>query len=292
MESPRPPETCAIKTPMNASVRLFAIALAAAAFPALGGDFQYQVPDGFRELRTQTRVGNADENSVPPQLLKDARNPHYALVAIDPRTTTRDAVGAAFNVVEMKSTGHMTLETAKKAANGIAAGFKATGISATVVDVSVASMNGVDTGVITLDLDDGKGVRRTRQYIIPGLHGAAVLSYSAPRADFEKFYPAFLRSVRATRGAAEPAPESVKFNWKEFLFSGLAGGLIGGLAYLVSKVIRKRRGESGGDAAAEEAPAKKAPPRRASKHLWYCDQCGKPVPIRMDECRCGGKKPA
>jgi hypothetical protein len=269
----------------------FTAMVLATASAAFGSDFTYKVPDGFRELRTQSRPGDVDESKIPPQMVKDALNPRYILVAIDPLTTTRNEVGATFNVVEMKSTGHMTLDTAKKAADGIAASFKAKGLSTSVVSVNVASINNVDTGVITLDLDDGTGARRTRQYVLPGLHGAAILSYSAPRADFESYYPSFLRSLRATRGAAEPVSEPARFNWTEFFLSGLIGGLIGVAGFGIKKFLGKRTEKAGEVAAADEAP-KKTPPRRASKHLWYCDDCGKPVPIRLDECRCGGKKTA
>jgi hypothetical protein len=274
--------------------RFTALVAASAAFAAFSSDFQYQVPDGFRELRTATRPGDADESKVPRQLLQLARNPRYALVAIDPQSTSRDAVGATFNVVEMKSTGHMTLDLAKNAATAIAAQFKSQGISATVVDVSVVPMNGVDTSVTTMDLEGGSGTMRMRQYVLPGLNGAAVLSYSAPRADFEKFYPAFLRSLKATRGVAEP--ESVGWSWKEFFKAGLMGGLIGALLGVARYVIKKlkRRGDPDGAAVAgERAPAATTPHKpRPSKHLWYCDDCGKPVPIRLDLCRCGGRKPA
>lgn len=272
--------------------RFIALVTALAAFAAFGSDFQYQVPDGFRELPTQARpYSNTDESNVPPQLLALARDPRYSLVAIDPQSTTRDTIGATFNVVEMKSTGHMTLDLASKAANGIVAGFRSGGAKATLIDVNVVPMNGVDISVAAMDVDNGNGVVRMRQYVLPGRNGAAILTYSAPRADFESYYPSFLRSLRATKGVAEPPNAEVKWSWKEFFMSGLIGALIGVALYFVKKFLPRKGGEVDEPVAREEVPAKE-PKRRPSKHLWYCDDCGNPVPIRLETCRCGGKKPA
>jgi hypothetical protein len=274
---------------MRMAAACLAIVLATAS-AASGSDFTYQVPDGFRELRTATRPGNVDESNVPPDLVKDALNSRYVLVAIDPRSTTSEKVGATFNVVEANTTGHMTLDIAMKAVDGIVAELRKRGIPANVIDASVVPMNGIDTAVLTFELRERNAPRRTRQYIIPGPHNSAVLSYSAPRADFERYYPAFLRSVRATQVAGAPPPESAKWNWKEFFLWGLIGALGGAALYIIRKFIQK--GGDEGAVAAQDAAPKKEPPRRASKHLWYCEQCGKPVPIRLDQCRCGGIKPA
>ncbi len=199
--------------------------LAGTALGALASDFKYQVPTGFRELRTGTRPGDADESNVPARLLAQARNPHYVLVAVDPLTTTRNFVGATFNVVEMKTTGHMTLDLASKTAHALA-----DSMNATLIDVNVVPINGVDSAVTTMEVSDGRGTIRMRQYVFPGPNGAAVLTYSAPRDDFDKYDYFFQASAKATTGAAEPG---VKWNWKEFFLWGLAGALLGLAWYVI-----------------------------------------------------------
>jgi len=204
--------------------------LAAAALAALASDFKYQVPTGFRELRTATRPGDADESNVPAKLLREARNPNYILVAVDPLTTTRNSAGATFNVVEMKSTGHMTLDLATKTAHALAAS-----LNATLIDVNVVPINGVDSAMTTLEVNDGRGMIRMRQYVFPGPNGAAVLTYSAPRDDFEKYEYFFTASAKATTGVGEPP--GPKWSWKEFFLSGLAGGLLG-IAWYVIRIYK------------------------------------------------------
>jgi len=278
---------------MRAAVATWAIALVAS-FPAFGSDFTYKVPDGFLELPTATHAGDPKATNVPPQLLKDAKNGRYVLVAVDPDLTTTNSVGATFNVVEMKSTGHMTKELARKVADATAQGFSSSGLHATVVDVSIVKMNNVDTSVTTMDIQDNAGVRRMRQYVLPGRNGSAVLSYSAPRGDFERFYPAFLRSLNATTGVSEPPTEPRRFNWTEFFLAGLLGGLLGVGWWATKKFAldKDKDGEAGKEVApaAALAPAKKEVAKRATKYTWICEECGNPVPIRLEQCRCGGKK--
>jgi hypothetical protein len=126
---------------------------------------------------------------------------------------------------------------------------------------------------------------------VPGKNGGTTITFQAPRDDFDKHTAEFDASIRATRGMYDPGV----FHWGEFFLSGLIGGAVAVVAGAVIAFVRKRRNAAEGVTEDAEEPAKAAPKppvRKPSKHVWYCDDCGKPVPMRIEECRCGGKKPA
>jgi len=118
----------------------------------------------------------------------------------------------------------------------------------------------------------------------------------APRDQFAKFESEFVASARATQGAYDPGA----FHWSQFLlssgFSAAVAGAVGALIAFMRRrhheaEIKAEQAEPPGAPVLAPAPAK-VPLRKPSKHVWYCDSCGNPVPMRLEQCRCGGKKPA
>jgi hypothetical protein len=253
---------------------------------AWAGEFTYAIPTGWQDLRRG--IGG---NDIPPELVAQASNPRYVAVAVDPSTTTRTRIGATFNAVETQTTGHVTPELARTVGQGIVAELSRAGVNPTLVDAGVEDFNGVTFGVLTLDARGTNAtVYRMRQYIVPGHNMGTVLSYSAPRDDFDRLVPAFEESARGLKGAYDPGV----FHMGEFVRNTLYVTLVLMVLGAVLKLARRRNGTVQGeehDADAASAQAK-ARTRAAAKHVWFCADCDNPVPLRLEQCRCGGRKPA
>jgi hypothetical protein len=271
-----------------------AVVLLALAAAAQGGEFHYQPPPGWVELPTPYSPGSADTSMIPQRYLRDAASGTYQIVAIDPREIKRSWVGAMFNAVETApATDRITAEDARQAAEDMAALTRSGGLEAKVVDADAITMNGVSTAVYTIDTDvPGDGPRRVRGYVIPGRRSAAVLSYSALRDDFKKHEAEFAASARATQGAYEfGGGGGAGWSWRQLFLAGLVGaGIALAFAAVIRFVARKRDPNAAEPVLATGGAATPAP-KRATKYTWLCAACGNPVPMRLDECRCGGKKP-
>jgi hypothetical protein len=268
----------------------FAIGLATQAKAA--SEFQYSIPPGWRDLRAAVASGDKNLDNIPPKLLEDAADRDFAVVAVEPQGTTNQQLGAIFNAVEAPSTGRITLHEMERYSPAIVEQFKANGFTASIWDTKVVKLNGVNVGKITFEAKDGKESRTLLQYIIPGRRSAAILTYAAPRSDFNRFLPVFEASAHATRGGHEPG----SFKWTTLV--DILGYCIVGAFGLY--LMHKRRKASapgkpdGGGVAPADAPAG-TPPRppqtKSSKYVWTCPACGKPVPARLEQCRCGGMRP-
>jgi hypothetical protein len=270
-----------------------ALGIAAPAYAA--SEFQYSIPPGWKDVRAAIRPGPGDKNidNIPQRVVNDAGDARFAAFAIEPASTTYQKAGAMFNAVEVPSAGRITAKAMNEYGPGLMAKFKEAGVEASLVEANVIKMNGVNVGAVTFDADDGKETRTLVQYIIPGRKTSAVLSYSSPRPDFSKYLPVFEASARATKGGVEPG----WWNWRQTLAVGAVCGLLGG----IFTWLRNRR-EGGSDdepamgnlatmASATVKPAATAQ-KKTSKYTWDCPGCGKPVPLRLDQCRCGTAKPA
>jgi len=285
-----------------------AAALLLLAGAAFGGEFQYQIPAGWRELPTATRPGDADTSQVPPHMVREAKDPNFVVVAIDPDSTTPYNEGATLYVVEARTTlGHVTYDVADKAASSVMASLRKQGTDAQLLHDGVVQVDGVTGVSMMIQLETPAGPRLMAQYIIPGRKSSAVLTYSAPKADWPKNAKAITASLQATRGGYDPGPASggggggggsggtpVRSKW-QFFMPWLGGAVMVVFFFLLKEWAERRGQRLEADAPPRTAaamPAKKAPPRRATKNIWFCGDCGKPVPIRLDTCRCGGKKPA
>jgi hypothetical protein len=175
----------------------------------------------------------------------------------------------------------------------IAAQMRAAGLTAGLVDSGVISMNGADVGTVTLDLDSEQGgSRRLLQFMITGQKSSTVLTYAAPKDQFAQYLPAFRASARATQGGATAGG----FSWKQMFAVGAFCGFVGLIiAFLRNRLAGTKHGEAleGAIQAATGRPAAPAaPPAKKVSYVWTCPGCGKPVPLRIDQCRCGTAKPA
>lgn len=121
------------------------------------------------------------------------------------------------------------------------------------------------------------------QDLISGRKISTVLSFAAPREDFDRYKPVFEGAAQATRGAYSHGG----INWgRAFVSGGVVGGAVA-LGYLVLGLVRRRRDSSEWEGAPEPAPL-----RRASKYTWVCPACKNLVPTALDKCRCGAPRPA
>jgi hypothetical protein len=274
-----------------------AIGLAAQAHAA--SEFQYSIPPGWRDLKLALSPanGNRDVNDIPQQLLVDTMSGRFAAVAVDPNGTTYQKAGATFNAIEANTTGRMTVEALNRAGADLISQLAAAGFTATLLEARVVKMNGVNVGMTTVDIETEKETRRLLQYLITGKKTMAVLSFAAPKADFDRYLPAFEASARATKGGYNYG----SWDWERTFVAGGLGALIFGASAFVMGYVRKRRdaeaavdaGDGGEPVAAAPARAAGASPlKKASKYTWTCPGCGNPVPSRLDQCRCGTGKPA
>jgi len=261
-------------------------------------EFQYSIPPGWRDLRLALTPanGNKDVNDIPQQLMVDAMSGRFAAVAVDPDGTTYQRAGATFNAKEAPTTGLLTLDAMKKGATDLVAQFEAAGLPATLVEVKMVKLNGVNVGMTTIDVESVWGSRRLLQYLITGHKSLTVLSYAAPKADFSRYLSTFEASARATKGGYNYG----SFNWESVFVSAGIGALVFGVAGLIMGFVRKQRdaaaaGAADGGEAVARAPARSSsasPQKKSSKYVWTCTACGNPVPMRIDQCRCGAAKAA
>jgi hypothetical protein len=267
----------------------FAIDLANAA-----SEFKYKIPDGWWDLREVQLPGPGQKSmdNVPLKITMDATSGAYAIVAIDPQSTKFNRVGAAFNAVEAPTTGRITLQEMERFAPALIDQFKTAGLTASIFDVKVADFNGVKVGVTRFYVSDEKesDERTMVQYIIPGRKSAAVLTYSTPKADFNRFAATFEASARATKGGYEPG----KFSYVRMVEVGGSFGLIAIFVMLMRGRRQKaaaRADAQGGVPGTAVAPPPAAEKKKTSKYTWDCPGCGNPVPSRLEQCRCGTAKP-
>jgi hypothetical protein len=262
-------------------------------------EFQYSIPSGWRDLRAAIVPGSDDHltDDIPQALMRDAANRQFAVVAVDPVGTTYQRAGATFNAKEAQTTGKLTPDAMTKGATDLVAQFEKAGLPATLVEAKLVKLNGVNVGMITIDVESTWGSRRLLQYLITGHKSLTVLSFAAPKDDFSRYLPVFEASARATKGGYNYGA----FDWESVFVSGGIGGLVAVVAGSVIAYVRKRRDAEAADGAADggdavaRAPARArfaSPPKKSSKYVWTCPSCGNPVPMRIDPCRCGTPKPA
>lgn len=260
-------------------------------------EFDYSIPTGWRNLRAEVVYAGArykNIENVPPNLLEAAASGQYAVLAIEPKGTTRERVGAVFNAVERPSVGRVTPELVSKLGPDIVAQYTGAGLRASLVESRVVKLNGVNVARFTLDADGGTESQSIVQYVIPGRKGVTVLTFLAPKPEFATFLPAFEDSARATLGAHEPP--YFKFRWTTLLDVVASLAL---LAFGLGLMHKRRKAKAAREREAVDAPGKAsaaAPPTLPKKnpaaHVWTCPACGKPVPARLEQCRCGAAKPA
>jgi hypothetical protein len=276
------------------ATRLAGIVLAAGIATCAGaGEFQYSIPAGWRDVLKSSQ----DASGIPQRMLTEAATGRFAVYAVDPSNTTPDKPGSTFNAVETPGpVGRITDMGLDSYSAELVAQIRAAGLKAGLVDVNVVSMNGVDVGMVTIDTDteDG-GNRRLLQFLFSGKKSGTVLTYAAPKDQFAQYLPVFRASARATQGGYAAS----SFNWRQTLAVGAFAAFVG----LVIALLRKFLAGTKGGEALEEAikaatgrpatPAAPAPlPAKKVSYVWTCPGCGKPVPLRIDQCRCGTAKPA
>ena len=179
-----------------------------------------------------------DTSNVPIVVKRESMNGNFAMYAIHQPSTTADALGASVNAVEMQSTGRFTVDTVRGSAESAVADLRAAGYKAAVVDAEIRKVNGVKSGIATVDVEGGSlGPRRMRQYLITGRKTSTVLTFSAPVDDFERHATTFEAMAAGTQGAYDPN----SYGWKRgvMVFFGVGG--TAALASIAIGLVRRRR---------------------------------------------------
>ena len=271
--------------------RFVATLLSMAACLAHAGEFTYTIPEGWRDLKQDAREGRLAGSGLPAAVQREALEDKFVVYAIDPASVTAGGVTAVFNAAEVPSRGALSLDQIQEVSRNLVSQLRANGHSVQPGETRGDSWGDVTVGVVTVDVRLPGGTQRFLQYLIPGRNAGTLLTYTAPASSFDAYLPLFEASARATKGAYA----SAKWGDRKFLIvMAFLLPLIGGVV-LVKTLARRSGATFAGDVlepAAEKAPAAPARKPITSKYVWECEACGKPVPIRLDQCRCGGKRPA
>ena len=271
--------------------RFVASLLLLAACLAHAGEFTYAIPEGWRDLKKEAREGRLAGSGLPAAIQREALDEKFVVYAIDPAAVTASGATVAFNAAEVPKGGALSLEQIQEVSRNLVRQLRANGHDVQPGETRGDSWGDVTVGVVTVDVRLPGGAQRFLQYLVPGRESGTLLTYSAPASSFEAYLPIFEASARATKGAYA----SAKWGDRKFLIvMAFLLPLIGGVV-LVKTLARRSGATFAGDVfepAAEKAPAAPARKPITSKYVWECEACGKPVPIRLDQCRCGGKRPA
>jgi hypothetical protein len=199
--------------------------------------FQFQVPPGWVDLSP----GAPQENfsRLPPQVVKQIREGNFAFYAADIDHATD---GFMENV--NASVDHGTEPVTQKLVDEMAAHMgdevakQAPDVKLTVLEKNVVDLRGVPAGRLVIELS---GAMRTKQvqYLLPGVDGHAVLTYSTTPEDFARYQPIFDAAAIATGGVAEP-PSSLSKIGRSAWRGALIGGLVA-LVMIVAGLLAKRR---------------------------------------------------
>lgn len=271
--------------------RITAALLFTLATTAFAGEFTYTIPEGWRDLKKAARDGRLADSGLPAAIQRDVLDDRFVAYAVDEDSIGASGAGALFNAVEVPSAGVLSLEQVQNVSRDLVRQLQANGRSVQAGVTRTDQWGDVLVGVVTVDVHAQEGRRRFLQYLVPGKSSGALLTYTAPVASFDSYERAFDASARATKGAYAAAkwPSNKIFIVVAFLFP-----LIGGVV-IVKTLARRSSTSFGGDVLEppKAQPAEAEAPRKpiASKYVWQCEACGKPVPMRLEQCRCGGRKP-
>ena len=217
-------------------------------------------------------------NNVPQSVVNEGASGKYALFAIDPSRASRVSAPVSLNVVEIKSSGRITLHAVQQGANEMSQHLSGMGARVTLDEVKVVPLNGVDIGVVNSSVVTARGSMRMVQYMIPGETKIGVLTYACPMEDSDHYRPIFESSAMATTGAYD--------------YSGIGGiggafgkvWLFGAIAAIVAVIVTLAR-------ANQSKPRAAVPMQSAMPTAWDCPNCKRRVPMRIAECRCGTPQP-
>ena len=244
-------------------------------------EFQYKIPDGWADVMSPTFIAD----NVPQTVMSNAASGKFALFAVDPKRATRQSAPVSLNVVEMGSTGTVTLAVVRQGALEMQQHLSGTGTTVNLEEMKVIKLNDVDIGVVNSSVVTARGSLRMLQYMIPGKTKLAVMTYVCPLEDSDHYRPIFESSAMATTGAydhsgigsAFSSGFNRGFSWKRAWVSGALAAVLAVIVVMVN---------------ASRSKPKTAPVQSASMPtVWDCPNCKRRVPIRVTQCRCGTPQP-
>src|SRR5438552_4483275 len=156
----------------------------------------YRIPDGWADVMSPTFIAD----NVPQTVITNAASGKYALFAIDPKRATRQSAPVSLNVVEMASTGMVTLAVVRQGAEEMSQKLSGMGAAVNLEEIKVMKLNDVDIGFVNSSVEIRRGSMRMLQYMIPGKTKLAVLTYVCPQEDSDHYRPIFESSAMATTG--------------------------------------------------------------------------------------------
>lgn len=223
---------------MATKTMVLVVAAACWCAPAAAEAFTFRVPPGWVDL--SPGAPDANFEGLPPALVSSARSGTYAAVAIDLRPTDGDP--ANFNAVVRPGAQRVTEEAVAYFADGLPRELTRVNPLATsrALEHRVVTVGDVHFGRVVMETSVVLGgAMRQLVYVIPGEGQTAVVTYSCPPAQYERYEPIFDAAARATLGAVEPsAPESAL---ERILRRGAVGGILGALGGVVVWLSKKGR---------------------------------------------------
>jgi hypothetical protein len=237
-------------------------------------ELHYKIPDGWADVMSPTFIAG----SVPQIVMRDAGSRKYALFAVDPHRATRESAPVSFNVVEVTSSGKVTLGAVRQGAVEMQQQLSGKGTTVNLDEIKVIKLNDVDIGFVSSLVETRRGSLRMLQYMIPGRTKLAVLTYVCPIEDSDHYRPIFESSAMATTGAYDHSGFTGGSNFTRIWFFGALAAIIAVIVTLIRASGDKPRAAITTQTASTPA-------------AWDCPNCKRRVPMRVTQCRCGTPQP-
>lgn len=200
--------------------------------------FQFKVPDGWVDLSPNAPPANFAR--LPPEMSQQLRAQTLAFYAAD---LDHGGGGYLVNVNAAVRPGAIAVDehTVDELAASIERDLKkqgAPGTSYRVTSRALTKIGGVTVGRFLADVSMSGHALKQVGYLLPGHGEHALLTYAATPEEIDRYLPSFDAAAQATGGLVEAEEPLTIANVA--VRSLAAALLVGGLAWLVSALRRKR----------------------------------------------------
>lgn len=266
---------------MRRSIVLFGVVLSLSLTAAAGpeGGLQYQLPRGWVDLLDP----ETETAGYPPGLLNVARHGPYVMYAVDPQNLSTVGANASLNIIESRGKLAVTQDLLRETTRGASREAQKAGYQMNFTSARVVKLGDVDVGRTVAFMSNDAGTVKLLQFLIPGKDFLATLTYACRPEEFTTYEPIFEQAAMATTGAYKHAKPGI--DWGRAAKTGAIAGALGGLVALLVSLAKKKQ-----PAPAMPQQASMLPP--AAPSVWGCAACGRRVPMRVEQCRCGTLRPA
>jgi hypothetical protein len=209
----------------------------AAAAPGPGG-FTFSPPPGWTDV--SRGAPEAQRQSAPPAMLKQADSGQMAFVAYEPNS---EEDGFIENMNAVVSTGkrppRVTREGLAELEKSLEAEIARAGLTYRSLKVEIVKVAGATAGRLVGEVTSPGGKMNMVQYAIPGQRSHATLTFSTTPDKLGHYEPIFEAAAQRTMGVVDAdaqASESLGV-----LVGAIAGGLGGAIGGLYIRRSRKKR---------------------------------------------------